>query len=370
MKTHALKKTLALLLALLMMTAVLAACGEKAPAASPSAAPAASASAATEAPEVTEAPAAPKPPVELTNVSYDPTRELYDAYNKLFTAYWLETQNQEVTVTQSHGGSGKQARAVLEGVEADVVTLALEYDVGELERGGLIQPGWVGEFPLSSAPYTSTIVFLVRAGNPKGLNDWDDIVKPGVEVITPDPKTSGGARWNFLAAWAFSDKASGGDEAVNKKFLSDLYTNVTVLDSGARGSTTTFVENGQGDVLLAWENEAFLSLREHPGEFEIVTPSVSILAQPSVAIVDEVADKRGTQEIAHAYLEYLYSDDAQRLEGENFYRPSNQAILAEFSETFDLEVNLVNIDDDFGGWAAATAKFFADGTIFDEIYAK
>jgi sulfate transport system substrate-binding protein len=311
-----------------------------------------------------------KPQVELTNVSYDPTRELYEAYNKIFAEYWLAKENQKVTITQSHGGSGKQARAVLEGLEADVVTLALEYDIGELERGGLIKPGWVSELPLSSAPYTSTIVFLVRAGNPKNIKDWDDIVKPGIEVITPDPKTSGGARWNFLAAWAFSDIASGGSEQANKDFLRALYSNVTVLDSGARGSTTTFVENGQGDVLLAWENEAYLSLREHPDELEIVAPSVSILAQPSVAIVDEVADKRGTQEIARAYLEYLYSDDAQRLEGRNYYRPSNPKILAEFKDTFNLDIKLVNIDEYFGGWAAATKKFFADGGVFDQIYKK
>jgi sulfate transport system substrate-binding protein len=257
---------------------------------------------------------------------------------------------------------------VIEGVEADVVTLALEQDVAELEKAGLINAGWINEFPKNSAPYTSTIVFLVRSGNPKSIKDWDDIVKPGIEVITPDPKTSGGARWNFLAAWAFADKLNSGDEAKNKEFLSALYKNVTVLDSGARGSTTTFVENGQGDVLLAWENEAFLALKEYPDQFEIVTPSISILAQPSVAIVDAVADKRGTQEVAKGYLDYLYSDEAQRLEGENFYRPSNEAILQEFADIFDLGIALVNIDDDFGGWAAATEKFFADGAIFDQIY--
>jgi sulfate transport system substrate-binding protein len=318
------------------------------------------------APEETAVPEA----VTITNVSYDPTRELYEAYNKLFQTYWKETAGQDVEIVQSHGGSGKQARSVLEGNEADVVTLALEYDIGELERGGLIEPGWVGEFEKSSSPYTSTIVFLVRKGNPKGLLDWDDVIKPGVEIITPDPKTSGGARWNFLAAWAFANELNAGDEEKNKQFLQDLYANVTVLDSGARGSTTTFVENGQGDVLLAWENEAFLSIKEHPDDFEIVTPSISILAQPSVAIVDEVANNRGTQEIAKAYLQYLYSDEAQRLEGSNYYRPSNEAILAEFSSQFDLSLKLVNIDDDFGGWAAATEKFFSDGAIFDEIYKK
>ncbi|MDR1766064.1 MAG: sulfate ABC transporter substrate-binding protein [Lachnospiraceae bacterium] len=315
------------------------------------------------------APAAPepKPPVEITNVSYDPTRELYDQYNKIFAEYWKETANQEVTITQSHGGSAKQARSVLEGNDADVVTLALEGDVDILTEAGLIEPGWVKEFDKDSAPYTSTIVFLVRAGNPKNLLDWDDIAKPGVEIITPDPKTSGGARWNFLAAWAFALEQDGADEAYATQFLKDIYSNVTVLDSGARGSTTTFVENKQGDVLLAWENEAFLSVKEHPDEFEIVTPSVSILAQPSVAIVDAVVDKRGTREVATAYLGYLYSDEAQRLEAENYYRPSNPEILKDYADVFFLDLKLVTIED-FGGWPAATEKFFADGAIFDQIY--
>lgn len=306
----------------------------------------------------------------ITNVSYDPTRELYEQYNELFQTYWEEEKGQKVEITQSHGGSGKQARSVLEGNEADVVTLALEGDVDELRKADLIEDGWVKEFPKNSAPYTSTIVFLVRKGNPKNLKDWDDIVQPGVEVITPDPKSSGGARWNFLAAWAYADKNSGGNEEQDKEFLKSLYANVTVLDSGARGSTTTFVENGQGDVLLAWENEAFLSLKEHPDEFEIVNPSLSILAQPSVAVVDANVEKHGTEEVSKAYLEYLYSDDAQRLEGQNYYRPSNPDILKEFSDTFDLDIELVNIDDDFGGWEAATEKFFADGAIFDQIYKK
>jgi sulfate transport system substrate-binding protein len=306
--------------------------------------------------------------LEITNVSYDPTRELYAAYNEIFAKHWKEKTGQDVTVTQSHGGSGKQARSVLEGNEADVVTLALEQDINELVTGGLIESGWVGEFPKNSAPYTSTIVFLVRKDNPKSIKDWDDIVKPGIEIITPDPKTSGGARWNFLAAWGFALDLYQGDEEKTTQFLKDLYGNVTVLDSGARGSTTTFVENGQGDVLLAWENEAFLSLLEHPDDFEIVTPSISILAQPSVAVVDEVVDKRGTREVAAAYLEFLYSDEAQFLEGQNFYRPSNPDILAGFADTFDLNLKLVNIDDDFGGWTAATAKFFADDAIFDQIY--
>jgi len=306
--------------------------------------------------------------VEITNVSYDPTRELYVAFNEVFAAYWLEKTGQEVIVTQSHAGSGKQANAVIEGNEADVVTLALEGDVDAIRKAGLIREGWVNRLPESSSPYTSTIVFLVRAGNPKNIQDWDDIVKPGVEVITPSPKTSGGAKWNFLAAWAFALDLYGGDEAQTTQFLKDLYGNVTVLDSGARGSTTTFVENKQGDVLLAWENEAFLSQQEHPGEYEIITPSISILAQPSVAVVDENVDKHGTREVAEAYLEYLYSDEAQRIEGQYFYRPSNKEILQEFADVFDLNLKLVNIDDDYGGWDAANAKFFDDGAIFDQIY--
>ncbi|MDR1377735.1 MAG: sulfate ABC transporter substrate-binding protein [Synergistaceae bacterium] len=309
-------------------------------------------------------------PVEITNVSYDPTREFYEDYNKAFQEYWKNKSGQDVTIVQSHGGSGKQARSVLEGNEADVVTLALEQDIVELEKGGLIEPGWIQELPRNSAPYTSTIVFLVRKGNPKNIHDWDDIVKPGVKIITPDPKTSGGAQWNFLAAWAFALNLYQGDEAQTTQFLKDLYGNVTVLDSGARGSTTTFVENGQGDVLLAWENEAFLSLKKYPNDFEIVTPSISILAQPSVAVVDEVAKKRSTQEVAKAYLEYLYSDTAQRLEAQHYYRPSNPDILKEFASVFDLQAKLVNINDDFGGWQAAKTRFFIDGAIFDQIYRK
>jgi sulfate transport system substrate-binding protein len=312
----------------------------------------------------------PAASVSITNVSYDPTRELYEQYNKLFRAYWEKQKGQKVEITQSHGGSGKQARSVIEGNEADVVTLALEGDVDELRKAGLIEAGWVKRFDKNSAPYTSTIVFLVRKGNPKNIKDWDDLVKPGVEIITPDPKTSGGARWNFLAAWAFSDRQNKGDEAKNKAFVKALYSNVTVLDSGARGSTITFVENKQGDVLLAWENEAFLVQKEHPGAFEIVTPSLSILAQPSVSVVDANVRKHKTEEVAKAYLQYLYSDEAQRLEAKNYYRPSNPKILKEFANTFKLGIKLVNIDDDFGGWEAATAKFFAKGAIFDQIYKK
>ena len=305
----------------------------------------------------------------LTNVSYDPTRELYVAYNEAFAKHYEAETGKKVNVIQSHGGSGGQARSVVEGADADVVTLALEHDITLIEEAGLIKEGWLSEFPLDSSPYTSTIVFLVRKGNEKGLNDWDDLVNEGVQIITPDPKSSGGAMWNFLAAWHFADLKFGGDEAQIKDFMAKLYGNVTVMDSGARGSTTTFVENGQGDVLLAWENEAINTLKEHPDEYEIVTPSISILAQPSVAIVDENADKNGTQELAKAYLDYLYSDEAQQIIGENGYRPSNEEILKKFSDKFDLNVNLCTIND-FGGWNAAYEKYFVDGAIFDEIYNK
>ncbi len=305
--------------------------------------------------------------VTLTNVSYDPTRELYAAYNDLFAAHWKEKTGQDIEITQSHGGSGKQALEVANGLEADVVTLALEYDVKAVQDAGLIEDGWVNEFDKDSSPYTSTIVFLVRKGNPKNIHDWGDLVNDGVGIITPNPKTSGGARWNYLAAWAYADKLYNGDETQIKEFMRKLFQNVLVLDSGARGATTTFVENGQGDVLLAWENEAYLSMQDYPDEYEIITPSISILAQPSVAIVDEVVDKRGTREAATEYLQYLYSDGAQRLEAENYYRPSNEAILQEYADTFDLNINLVTIQD-FGGWDEAQEKHFADGGIFDEIY--
>ncbi|MGM9937303.1 MAG: sulfate ABC transporter substrate-binding protein [Candidatus Ornithomonoglobus sp.] len=305
--------------------------------------------------------------VTLTNVSYDPTRELYAQYNEAFGAYWKDKTGQDVEVTQSHGGSGSQALEVANGLEADVVTLALEYDVKAVQDAGLIEPGWVDEFDKDSAPYTSTIVFLVRKGNPKNIQDWDDLVQDGVGVITPNPKTSGGARWNYLAAWAYADKLYNGDEAQIKAFIKKLYENVLVLDSGARGATTSFVENGQGDVLIAWENEAYLSVQDYPDDYEIITPSISILAQPSVAVVDEVVDNRGTREVATEYLQYLYSDEAQRIAGDNFYRPSNEEILQEYADVFDLDINLVTIDD-FGGWDEAQATHFADGGIFDELY--
>lgn len=319
--------------------------------------------------------------IEITNVSYDPTRELYEAYNKIFIEHWKEETDQDVTVTQSHGGSGKQALEVANGLEADVVTLALEGDVQVVADAGLIEPGYTSEFDLDSSPYTSTIVFLVRKGNPKNLQDWDDLIEDGVGIITPNPKTSGGACWNYLAAWYYFEQQGQSEDEVLES-MKKLYSNVLVLDSGARGATTTFTENGQGDVLLAWENEAFLSLKENPGEYEIVIPSVSILCQPTVAVVDEVVDNRGTRDVAKGYLEYLYSDDAQKLEAENYYRPSNETILAEYATTGNsnviteipsdgkwiiTNVNLTDINY-FGGWTEAKAKHFADGGLFDSIY--
>ncbi|WP_445937851.1 sulfate ABC transporter substrate-binding protein [Pseudomonas sp.] len=304
----------------------------------------------------------------LLNVSYDPTRELYSEFNAAFNKHWQAQGNEAITIQQSHGGSGKQARAVIDGLRADVVTLALSGDIDELYKlGKLIPEDWQTRLPDASTPYTSTIVFLVRKGNPKGLKDWDDLVKPGVEVITPNPKTSGGARWNFLAAWAFAQQKYG-SEAKAQEFVGQLYKNVPVLDTGARGSTITFVNNNIGDVLLAWENEAFLALKEEGGDnFEIVAPSLSILAEPPVAVVDENVDKKGTRKVAEAYLNYLYSDEGQRLAAKHFYRPRNQAIASEFAEQFPA-LKLVTVDKDFNGWKTAQPKFFNDGGVFDQIY--
>ncbi len=305
--------------------------------------------------------------VHIINVSYDPTRELYESYNKIFQEHWKEETGQDVDVIQSHGGSGKQALEVINGLQADVVTLALEYDINAIQDAGMIDEGWKEELPDDSAPYTSTIVFLVRKGNPKNIQDWDDLIRDDVDVITPNPKTSGGARWNYLAAWAYAQKAYNNQEDKMEEFIKKLYQNVLVLDSGARSATTSFVENGQGDVLIAWENEAFLSVQDDPDEFEIINPSISVLAQPSVAVVHEVAENRGTEDIAKEYLNYLYSDDAQRIAAENYYRPVNEEILKEYSDVFDLTMELKTIDD-FGGWQEVQEKHFADGGIFDQIY--
>ena len=304
----------------------------------------------------------------LLNVSYDPTRELYTEYNKAFNQHWTAAGNEAVAFQQSHGGSGKQARAVIDGLKADVVTLALAGDIDELYKlGKLIPEDWQTRLPQSSTPYTSTIVFLVRKGNPEGIKDWDDLVKPGVEVITPNPKTSGGARWNFLAAWAYAQQKYG-SEAKAQEFVQQLYKNVPVLDTGARGSTITFVNNNIGDVLLAWENEAFLALKEQGGDkFEIVAPSLSILAEPPVAVVDKNVDKKGTRKVAEAYLQYLYSEEGQRIAAKNFYRPRNEAVAAEYAKQFP-SLKLVTIDKDFNGWKTAQPKFFNDGGVFDQIY--
>lgn len=306
--------------------------------------------------------------VELLNVSYDPTRELYKAVNTAFAAKWKQYTGQTVRFNMSHGGSGKQSRAVIDGLGADVVTLALAYDVDAIaERAKLLPANWETRLPDNSAPYTSTIVFLVRKGNPKQIRDWRDLVKPGVQVITPNPKTSGGARWNFLAAWAYGRKAGGGSDAAAQAYVSQLYGHVPVLDSGARGATTTFVERGLGDVLIAWENEAFLSEKElGSGKFDIVVPSISVLAEPSVAVVDANAKAHGTEKVAEAYLRFLYTPEGQDIVAKNYYRPRDPAVLARYATLFPkIEMRTIR---DFGGWKVAQARFFADGGVFDRIY--
>ncbi|HYR24575.1 MAG TPA: sulfate ABC transporter substrate-binding protein, partial [Aquabacterium sp.] len=305
---------------------------------------------------------------ELLNVSYDPTRELYQEYNKAFSAYWKAKTGDNVTVKASHGGSGKQARSVIDGLDADVVTLALAYDIDAIAEKGLLAKDWQKRFKLSSSPYTSTIVFLVRKGNPKGIKTWDDLVKPGVSVITPNPKTSGGARWNYLAAYGYELKKTK-SEAKAKEFLAKLYANVPVLDSGARGSTTTFVERGIGDVLLAWENEALLAIKElGPDKFDVIAPPLSILAEPPVAVVDKVVDKKGTRAIAQAYVEYLYSPQGQDIAAQNYYRPTDPKVAAKYASQYP-KVNLFKIDE-LGGWTKVQKEHFNDGGVFDQIYVK
>lgn len=307
--------------------------------------------------------------VTLLNVSYDPTRELYADYNQVFAKYWKDKTGQVVTVKQSHGGSGKQARSIIDGIDADVATLALAGDIDALvQHGGHLAANWQQRLPHGSAPYTSTIVFLVRKGNPKGVKDWDDLVRPDMKVITPNPKTSGGARWNYLAAWAFAERQYGSAEKA-RDFVRQLYRNVPVLDSGARGSTITFVQRGVGDVLLAWENEAFLALKEFgPNKVEIVVPSLSILAQPSVAVLDKVVDKKGTRAVAQAYLQHLYSPEGQRIAAKHHYRPTDPQVQAEFADRFP-RLELLTIDQAFGGWGKASQAHFVDGASFDQIYA-
>ncbi len=309
--------------------------------------------------------------VSLLNVSYDPTRELYQDYNAAFAKYWKAKTGDTVTVKASHGGSGKQARAIIDGLEADVATLALAADIDALqEKANLIPANWQTRLKHNSSPYTSTIVFLVRKGNPKAVKDWNDLVKPGIQVITPNPKTSGGARWNYLAAWGYALKNNGNNAAKAQEFVTKLYGNVPVLDSGARGSTTTFVERGIGDVLLAWENEAFLAIKElGPDKFEIVVPSLSILAEPPVAVVDKYADKHGTRKVAEAYLDYLYSTEGQEIAAQNYYRPTDQKVAAKYAKSFP-KLNLITIDGAFGGWSKAQKEHFADGGVFDRIYTR
>ncbi len=306
--------------------------------------------------------------VKLLNVSYDPTRELYAEFNKAFAEHYQKTEKEKVTVSQSHGGSGKQARSVIDGLAADVVTLALAYDIDALhDEAKLIPEDWQSRLPNNSSPYTSTIVFVVRKGNPKNIKDWDDLVKPGIQVITPNPKTSGGARWNYLAAWAYAKKEYGSDEKA-QSFVAQLYKNVPVLDSGARGSTTTFAQRELGDVFLSWENEAFLIEKEFgAGKFEVIVPSLSILAEPPVTVVDKNVDKNGTRKVAEAYLKFLYTKEGQEIAGKNFYRPRDPEVAAKFANVFP-KVDLVTIDKEFGGWRKAQTEHFSDGGIFDQIY--
>src|SRR5277367_1332627 len=312
----------------------------------------------------------PAATVKLLNVSYDPTRELYEDYNRAFAAFWKAKTGDDVVVNQSHGGSGKQARSVIEGLEADVVTLALAYDIDALAvQGGLIPANWQGRLPNNSAPYTSTVVFLVRKGNPKNSHDWSDLARPGVSVITPSPKTSGGARWNYLAAWAWALQQPGGSAATAEAFVKKLYHNVPVLDSGARGATVTFAERGIGDVLLAWENEAFLAVKElGPAKFDIVAPALSIVAEPPVSLVDQNVDQHGTRKVAEEYLKYLYSKQGQEIAAKHFFRPRDPAVAAQFAAQFSNIPRLVTIDAVFGGWTRAQATHFADHGTFDRIY--
>ncbi len=306
--------------------------------------------------------------VSLLNVSYDPTRELYQDFNKAFAAHWKAKSGDELKNKQSHGGSGKQARAVIDGLAADVVTLALAYDIDEIANRGLIAKDWQKRLPHNSAPYTSTIVFLVRKGNPKGIKDWNDLARPGIAVITPNPKTSGGARWNHIAAWGYALKQPGGNEKTAQEFLTKIYKNVPVLDSGARGSTTTFIERGIGDVLVTWENEALLAIKElGPEKVEIVSPSISILAEPPVAVVDKVVDRRGTRKVAEAYLQFLYTDEGQEIAAQNYYRPINEKIAKKYATQYP-KLKLFTIEEIAGGWNKAQKTHFSDGGVFDQIY--
>jgi sulfate/thiosulfate-binding protein len=308
--------------------------------------------------------------VELLNVSYDPTRELYQEFNAAFAKYWKAKTGEAVTIRQSHGGSGKQARAVIDGLEADVVTLALAGDIDAVAEKGFLAADWQKKLPHNASPYTSTIVLLVRKGNPKGIKDWGDLAKPGVEVVTPNPKTSGGARWNYLAAWGYALKLPGGNDAKAEEFIKKVYGNVKVLDSGARGSLTTFAERGIGDVFISWENEAYLAGREFGADkFDIVVPSISILAEPPVAVVDKVVDKKGTRKIATEYLNYLYTPEGQEIAAKNYYRPTDKTVAAKYAKKFS-NVKLFGIDEVFGGWAKAQKTHFADGGVFDKIYVK